>query len=402
MGWIERFIALATARSPMAPQAFHELVALHTISSVIGRNVFMSFGPGTIYPNIWGLMLGESGVTRKTTTKSFGEEMLLEVAKDLRLSDAVSPEGLISELAEKSSNGICHVWTVQDEFGRVISGIKHKEYMSDVKDMLMQLYDGKPISRRLAKMAYQVDPVYMTFLSATTESRLAQLLKPEDLEDGFFPRFLVRLGTSDGWKSRPDITPAMQQEATDLKEQLRALRLAYSNHITEVVLSPEAKRFYDAWCADLYSMVKRGEYPGAVSARLEDYFLKMTMLWELSEHMAFLGHRHAISYERAEFVGERMGPYVEDAAKVFEQLGSDRYVEMVYRIVENAGPEGIPYRLVVRRSKLSAKRISSVLDTLEAAGRIEYFESRLGSRGPKAIILRAVVSPVVSQPSASS
>ncbi len=390
MGWIERFIALAGTRSPMAPEGFHELVALHAISSVLGRSIYMQFGSGTIYPNIWGLMLGESGVTRKTTTKAFGEELLTEIVHDHRLSDTASPEGMIAELAEKSANGICHVWTIQDEFGRVISSMKHKEYMSDMKDMLMQLYDGKPISRRLAKASYHCEPIYMTFLSATTESRLGQLLKPEDLEDGFFPRFLVRVGSTNGWKSRPLMTLAMLRDLTDLKSELKRLHDAYANGaLTEMEWSPEAKDFYDAWCTDLYHQVRCGEFPGAASARLEDYFCKLAILWEVSDRMDYLGARHVIPYERAVFIAERIKPYADDAARMFEQLGHDRYIESGYRVIASAGVEGISHKWFLRRTGLSAKRAKEVIDTLIESGRIEDFEV-YGAHGPPARWYRAV------------
>lgn len=374
MGWVERYVEWASSRSPLAPSEFHRAAALFVLSSVIGRRIFMQDGPAVIYPNVWPLLLGRSGETKKSTCQGFAEDLLMEVVSDNRMADSASPEGMIAELSEKSVNGSATVWTIIDEFGQVVSGIKHKEYMSDVKDMLMKLYDGKPIQRRLAKLSYQMDPVYMTLLTATTSNRLSQLLKPDDLEDGFFPRFLVVQGSTNGWRSRPEWTDVMAQQRQDLIDDLANLNLAYQNHITRMVFEPDAKTFYDLWCADIYERVKVGDFPGPVFSRLEDYFEKLCMLYEVSDSMSCLGPRHVIPYERAVFVEECIRPYMAGAVEMFERLGSDRHIERVYEVVRQGGALGVTYRELVRRSKLTTKRIAECLDTLTAAGRVVRVE----------------------------
>lgn len=379
MGWVERFVAWAGSRSPLAPTEFHEATGLFTLSSVIGRAVYMQDGPSVIYPNVWPMLLGQSGMVKKSTTHGFAEDILNEAVKDLRMSDSATPEGLIAELSEKSGGGQCQVWTIMDEFGQVVSSMKHKEYMADIKDLLMKLYDGKPIQRRLAKVSYQMDPVYMTLLTATTESRLGQILKPEDLEDGFYPRFLIVRGTTDGWKPKPDWDDAMGIERDALVSDLKNLRLGYQNAITRMKFDDDAKQLYNNWCQDKYEEVKRGDFPGPVFSRLEDYFEKLAMLYELSEHMRPLGHLHLIPFERAVFVSEKIAKYAESAALMYERLGSNRYVERVFEIIAMRGLAGITYGELMRKTHFTAKRMVECLETLQQSQRVAQVEEGGGN-----------------------
>jgi len=364
MGWVERYVTWACSRSPLAPVAFQEAAALFTLSSVIGRRIYMQDGPSIIYPNIWPMLLGQSGQAKKTTSHNFSEDILLEVAKEMRVADSASPEGLIAELSEKSSGGQCQVWTIIDEFGSVVSSMKHKEYMADMKDLLMKVYDGKPVQRRLAKVSYEMDPVYMTLLTATTESRLSQLLKPEDLEDGFFPRFLIVRGTTDGWKPKPDWEDSMEVERQVIVSDLTNLNLAYSSVITRMKFDDHAKTLYNAWCQDKYEEVRRGDFPGPISSRLEDYFEKLAMLYELSEHMKTLGHLHLIPYEQAVFVSEKMGKYAESAAALYEKLGSSKELMRLLDMLKMRSPEGIPRSELLHRSHLPVRRFDEDVETL--------------------------------------
>lgn len=365
-GWVERYVRLCHLRSPMAPEIFHEVVGLHCISSVLGRSVFFERGAKTVYPNIWAVLLGPPGTSKKSTALDYGYMMLNEVAREMQLTECGSVEGLIAELAEQSSNGVCQVWTSQDEFSRVITGMKKKDYLSDLKDVFMQLYDGKPISRRLVKTNYRVDPVYMTFISGTTPSRLSSILDASDLEDGFLSRFLLVYARDNGYVDDGEPDPMWGVLRKDLEYDLSQLRTAYATYKTEMFMGSEANSFFNAWKHDLDSHVRDKRFPPSAAARMEDYFLKMSMLWELSDACSYLGDKHEIPVERMLFVDERIKPYMDSMRTMFDKLGSDSRVTLVRGIVEDAGPAGVLYRDLLRRSKLNIKKMSECIEVLRA------------------------------------
>lgn len=365
-GWIERYVHLCHQKSPMAPEIFHETVALHCVSSVLGRNISYERGAKTVYPNIWAVVLGPSGTSKKSTALDYGHSMLTTVAHEMQIADCGSVEGLIAELAEQSSNGICQVWASQDEFSRVVTGMKKKDYLSDLKDVYMQLYDGKPLSRRLVKTNYRVDPVYMTFISATTPSRLSSILDASDLEDGFLSRFLLVYGRDNGYIDDGEPDPSWSKMRKDLEYDLTQLRTAYASYRTEMFLNKQAAHFFNAWKQDLDSMVRGKQFPPSAAARMEDYFIKMAMLWEVSDACRFLGDKHEIDLDRMLFIEDRIQPYMDSMSLMFEKLGTDSKVMLVRSIIEEAGDGGVLYRDLLRRSKLGIKKLTECVETLKA------------------------------------
>ena len=59
-----------------APDAYHYLVAITIIGVMLGRRVHTLYGGGSLYSNIFGVAIGESGITRKTTAWKRGEDLL--------------------------------------------------------------------------------------------------------------------------------------------------------------------------------------------------------------------------------------------------------------------------------------------------------------------------------------
>jgi hypothetical protein len=378
----------------MAPEIFHETVALHCMSSVLGRNISFERGAKTVYPNIWAVILGPSGTSKKSTALDYGHSMLTQVASEMQIADCGSVEGMIAELAEQSSNGVCQVWASQDEFSRVVTGMKKKDYLSDLKDVYMQLYDGKPLSRRLVKTNYRVDPVYMTFISGTTPTRLSSILDASDLEDGFLSRFLLVYARDGGYVDDGEPDPSWSALRKDLEYDLTQVRTAYAAYKTEMFLSKQAAQFFNAWKQDMDSQVRCKQFPPSAAARMEDYFIKMAMLWEVSDACRYLGDKHEITIDRMLFIEDRIRPYQDSMKLMFEKLGVDAKVMLVRNIIEESGTGGVVYRDLLRRSKLSIRKLSECVDTLRAQevvscsaesnengrARIRYFG--VGTRAP--------------------
>ena len=373
--WIEEFIRHLQEVSPASRPINHQTVALHTLSSVIGPYMWFERGTKKVHPNVWALLVGASSLTKKTTALDYGRELLFSTAKELQMSDCGgSVEGLQAELAERSANGICHVWSNQDEFGRVLSGMKHKDYQADLKDVMMQLYDGVPLSRRNVKMAWRIDPVYMTLISGCTLTRLSQLLTVDDLEDGFLARFLMSYSEPyDDYVAHGHARPHWSSVRQTLETELSDVRTAYSSgkYTTECFWKNDgSEQFYEAWAEDRAYDVRHFALPGPASSRLEAYFVKLCMLYDTSEKMGYLGAKHEIGYDTAVKVAEVMKPYCDNATFVYSKLGSDSGMEFVFRIVTSAEEKGVTYAELIRLSRMNIKKVASFIETLETSERI--------------------------------
>lgn len=388
MGWLEDFVAWGRTRSPEASPSFLETVGLYTLSAAVGNNMFCPLSSGPVFANVWTLLVGESGLSHKSTCLKCGTLLLDEVVKDRRLSDSHSPEGLMEDLATKERANTCVAYFAHDEFGQLIAGMKHKEYMSDIKDILMKLYDGAPLSRRTRSTVVTLPSSYVAFSSATTEERLSQVLTPGDVMDGFLARFLISTGRNNGFADITHETTAQAATFTKLAKDLSDVVVAYDTNITQMFFDDDALDNYNLWMRDLRDEVVSGHLSGAVSSRLEAYFVKLCMLWELSDRMAYLGGRHQIPFERTEQVRLKMETYKSNAVMLHEKLGSNRDVEHVYRIIERAGPDGINRRRILRLSGFQARKLEHILFTLAESGRVDVEER--GGKGPVATYYKAV------------
>ena len=58
-------------RSTDAPSVYHRHLAVWLIGAALGNRVFVQFGARQVFPNIYGLLLGAPGVTRKTTARYY-------------------------------------------------------------------------------------------------------------------------------------------------------------------------------------------------------------------------------------------------------------------------------------------------------------------------------------------
>ena len=54
---------------------YHRWCSIISISALLARNVYLKFGHFTVYPNIYGMLIGEPGA-RKTTAIKIAKELL--------------------------------------------------------------------------------------------------------------------------------------------------------------------------------------------------------------------------------------------------------------------------------------------------------------------------------------
>lgn len=379
MGFLERWTALCHARSPQAPLVYHKLTGLFCLSAVVGRNCSIESGPRTIYPNIWVLLVGPSSDTKKTTVLGFAQKTLNSVASEMRLADSSSVEGFVAEMADKSESGVCQVWSIKDEFGGLISGMKRKDYLSDLKDVMMQLFDGQSeITRRLHKVHYKIDPVYYCLATATTAERLEQILGPEDVSDGFFPRFLGVEAKSNGYVPMPlSLSTQLKQEQADLETILSQIRAAYQTYKTEFSFDFKAQKNYNEWCLWIKEYLASA---GPTVSRLQDYFLKFLMLYEISNKSAYAGLSVQISPDMVAQVEEDMYDFVERNKALYDVLGGNADIEHLYRIIWWHGIDGCSYKEALRRSHFFIKKFNAVMETLIASGRVVHTDTLMGKR----------------------
>ena len=159
---------------------------LFAVSIALAGNVKIPLTISRLDPNVYALMLGVSGYSRKTTTmrylNTFLEHSTLIFNKG---PDDMSPEGLVASLSSNPKSFF--IW---DEFGGLLATMK-KTWGSGLSDLLMKLYEGETHKRRLRSKEYVISSPYVCILSGTTPARLYKESDDSLVLSGFYPRFLI-------------------------------------------------------------------------------------------------------------------------------------------------------------------------------------------------------------------
>jgi hypothetical protein len=198
--FIDRYTEWATNSTDAVP-VYHELSAAILLSAILANNIRIEVSYGTIVPNLWGLILGESTLTRKTTAMQLAMSMLNEVDQEALMTNDGTAEGLLQSLSNRTGRTSIFF---KDEVSGFFDAINNKKYLAGVPEILTHLYDSpRRYVRSLAKSEIVVqNPILIFFGGGISEKTYANLTD-EYVLSGFLPRFLVVNGSVDLSRIRP-------------------------------------------------------------------------------------------------------------------------------------------------------------------------------------------------------
>ena len=216
------------AESTDASPQYHDLTAFMTLSALIGANIKLETTYGTLRPNLWGLILGESSLDRKTTVIRMGLDIVDFIDGDTLLASDASVEGLFTALQPRSRRTSVFY---RDEVSGLFSQFQNQKYMSAMPEALAQLYDCPPrLTRSLAKRTITVERPVFLFFGGGIEDRVRMTLDETFVLSGFLPRFLIVSGTTDvdrlRWTGPP--TPESLKKRQEIYGKFSVLHQKYT------------------------------------------------------------------------------------------------------------------------------------------------------------------------------
>lgn len=171
---------------------YHYAAALTLLSIAANRTVFTHIkNTGNIYTNLWLMCLGQSSFSRKSTALNT-VKIIAGANIDFKSCPGMfSTEGLVEAFSDNPRS-----YLVKDECAQILGSINKKQYMSDVRDVLCELYDCGDIKRKLRtskkndRSEYEITDSYPVFLCATTPDNFFMNTTRLDLTSGWLIRFL--------------------------------------------------------------------------------------------------------------------------------------------------------------------------------------------------------------------
>lgn len=176
-----------------APVVYHRNLALTLLSCAYGNKARIHLQHGFEPLNLWLILLGDTTVSRKTTSVRLMEEVLdiFETYMDIKVDIGAdfSPEALTKKLGERDGQvSLINRDEVQGFFKTILG----KSYMSDALDVLTNLYGGKVKQvLRTNKETAQTNRASTVFnlLMYGIAEQTANQLNEENFRSGFLQRF---------------------------------------------------------------------------------------------------------------------------------------------------------------------------------------------------------------------
>lgn len=283
--YISKYIEMSTSLTDAYPE-YHFLGALNHLSVLADRRFIIEVTPQNLFTNIWACLLGKSTVSRKSTAIDINISLLeaAELSEKL-LPDDATPEAFLDELQEKPqatfNNG---------EFGEWLAKAR-KKYQEGITALMSKLYDNPPRhKRKLRRETICVEKPYVSMLVALVPSQMTRYADIDDLESGFFPRFLFVY--PERYKKRMDTRKANEEDTKKKMELANWLRDAHKaidkikqkKEYVVLVPSEEALATFNEWCRKYEDYIQKsrdGDDIASFFGRASIYVLKIAALLEL-------------------------------------------------------------------------------------------------------------------------
>lgn len=186
--------------------------------------------------NLWFMVLGETTLTRKSTSRNLMLRAVRQYEKfsgyQIDIGSDATPEGLTAILAERDKQtSLLH----RDEVQGMFKDFINKTYMASAAERFTELYDGHvPVTIRSAKGKTQTERAetnFIMYLMGIT-SKTADVLTTEYFRSGFLARFIyVTAPTPPRTKESEDIQQADEYEVNVRDEQLEQMMKSLSESV---------------------------------------------------------------------------------------------------------------------------------------------------------------------------
>lgn len=381
-----------------ATEEYHELSAAILLSALMASGLKLKTSFGTIVPNLWGLILGDTTLTRKTTAMQMATDFLADIDRDIIVATDGSAEGLLTALAARPKMTSMYY---RDEITGFLESIKRKDFLAGMPETLTQLYDvPKFMTRTLRKGSISIQEPVFIFFGGGIRDKTYFLIEEEMFYSGFIPRFLVVTGYTDMDRVRrtgPPLVDAHGDMRDNLRSTFQALYNTYAqnevqvqagdqmftiNRETEAILTNEGWDLFGQFEEKL--IASASESPFSTIAlpcfqRMAFSLLKLAVLFGAARQEPDGDSKITIGTQdlnNSAYFIQRWGIHMVDLIRNSGHTKEENAVRAVMRTVQRH--PGIGRSLLMQRHHLNARQMEEIAKTLEQRGVIEIVRKGRG------------------------
>jgi len=388
----------------MAYPEYHLSCILTGLSMAVDRKIRINISVNArCYPNLWSLLLGQSSITKKTTSIVFLEDIISPLVEfnNMILPNETTPEKLIKLLESKGQRTF-----IKEEYSGFLSKVfQPGSYQSGFDDLLCQLFDNPDkYDRQLQSANISAKNIYINILSATTPSRVKNVMRISRLGSGYiarhnivYPNREVEYKEISGIKQQTiNNTMLVSEWLLDIYQKI------HGSLIPAVNLTDEAWKVWNEWVKIKileYSKMENSEINDLKSqcfGRRQIDVLKMALLIEISKKeftSDSYGENKKSIWEMKPLQISISKETIEKAIWLMEEIyikGGERFIDFCYKAIGDRNVDivrniickytkdnPITRSEVLRRSGLKKFEFDNCVDTLKDRKEIEEFDKQL-------------------------
>lgn len=345
-----------------APTLYHRWCCISMLGALVGRNIFISFGHGKIYPNQYIMLMGSPG-TRKGTAMGISSRLLKSIGYNKFAPDRVSKERLLMELkaskdkefnqddldlAALTVDSPSELYCVAEEFTDFV-GQGNMEFMT----MLTKLWDNMSeyTHPKIHGKSIIVEKPTVNLFGGNTAQGLSLAIPPEAMGNGFLSRVIFVFSEPTGIQITWPVPPSETLKAS-LGEQLKYFQAMKG----EIVPSPDANLLLDKMYKG-FKGVNDNRFKHYATRRFT-HLLKICMLIALSRNRFTIEVIDALDANTLLHYTENRMP------KALGEFGRSKYGDVTNMIIEHLAHANKPVGLN-ELQKLVARDISKSGELVE-------------------------------------
>ena len=210
-GWLQMYLDWAGTTGNQTPMSFHLAAGLWLLSVAVGRRLYGEAPWGIkIYPNLYLMLIASTTYYRKSTAYKLAEQIARTSIPHMLMPTPGSPErfqealsGQVPANFDKLSRTHQERFTkaqpfaaqrglLKDEVAGLFSAMNRKDYLSGLKDLLMELYDCPDYSDKDTQAGLTiVENAALSILGVTTPDGLNGGITYADWANGLLIRFAL-------------------------------------------------------------------------------------------------------------------------------------------------------------------------------------------------------------------
>ena len=223
--WLRMYLEWAGTTGNQTPMSFHLAAGLWLVSVAVGRRLYGEAPWGLkIYPNLYLMLIASTTYYRKSTAYKLAEQIARNAIPHMLMPTPGSPERFQEALSgqlpanfdkltesqqqrlRKAQPFAAQRGLLKDEVAGLFNAMNRKDYLSGMKDLLMELYDCPDYTDKDTQAGLTiVENAALSILGVTTPSGLSAAISDADWSNGLLIRFALLTPEPD-YKERPPAT----------------------------------------------------------------------------------------------------------------------------------------------------------------------------------------------------